>query len=119
MKFPSLSNDEVKAKLEHLGNKVPFEKNLNIRASNSYFSRKSKLYKQSGIAVTRRLGAEHSDWNLEDIDTRDVRVTDLILSEFEAWGLNRNGDQSKISVKPRPTAEQAEQIRQLKELGLI
>lgn len=119
MKFPSLSNDEVKAKLEHLGNKVPFEKNLNIRASNGYFSKKSKLYKESGIAVTCRLGAEHSDWNLEDIDTRDVRMTDLILSEFEAWGLNRNGDQSKISVKPRPTAEQAEQIRQLKELGLI
>ena len=119
MKFPSLSNDEVKAKLEHLGNKVPFEKNLNIRASNGYFSKKSKLYKQSGIAVTRRLGVEHSDWNLDDIDTRDVRVTDLILDEFEAWGLNRNGDQNNKPNKPQPTVEQAEQIRQFREFGLI
>ena len=119
MKFPSLSNDEVKAKLEHLGNKVPFEKNLNIRASTGYFSKKSRLYKESSIAVTRRLGAEHSDWNLEDIGTRDVRMTDLILGEFEAWGLNRNGDQTNVPDRPQPTVEQAEQIRQFRELGLI
>jgi len=46
-------------------------------------------------------------------------VTDLILNEFEAWGLNRNGDQTNEPDKPQPTAEQAKQIRQLKELGLI
>lgn len=119
MKFPSLSNDEVKAKLEHLGNKVPFEKNLNIRASNGYFSKKSELYKESSIEVTRRLGVEHSDWNLDDIDTRDEQVTKLILDEFKAWGLNRNGDQTNEPDKPQPTAEQAEQIRHFKELGLI
>lgn len=119
MKFPVLSNDEVRAKIDHLGNKIPFEKRLNIRASNGYFSQKRKEYAKSSIAVTLRFGAKHADWDLDNIDTRDVRVTDLILNEFEKWGLNQNGDQSDKPNEPLPTAEQAKQIRNLKELGLI
>ena len=36
--FPSNSDGEVKELVEHIGNKVPFEKKLNIIASNGYFT---------------------------------------------------------------------------------
>lgn len=94
MRFPALEDREVRARLEHLGNKVPFEKPLNIKASNGYFSKKRKYYAQSGITVTNRLGAEHDDWDLDDILERDRRVADLVMDDFTAWGLE--------FAKPKP-----------------
>src|SRR5699024_7308518 len=38
--FPNVSDEEVNETLEHLGNKIPFEKRLNIMASNGYFEKK-------------------------------------------------------------------------------
>ncbi|MER2295416.1 MAG: DUF1524 domain-containing protein [Desemzia incerta] len=35
--FPNTSDSEVKELVEHIGNKIPFEKRLNIIASNGYF----------------------------------------------------------------------------------
>lgn len=35
--FPNATDDIVKEKIEHIGNKLPFEKKLNIIAGNGYF----------------------------------------------------------------------------------
>lgn len=40
--FPTNSDSEVKELVEHIGNKIPFEKKLNIIASNGYFAKKKK-----------------------------------------------------------------------------
>ena len=41
--FPNNSDDEVKELVEHIGNKIPFEKKLNIIASNGYFKRNKRV----------------------------------------------------------------------------
>lgn len=43
--FPTNSNSEVKELIEHIGNKIPFEKRLNIIASNGYFAKKKESYR--------------------------------------------------------------------------
>jgi hypothetical protein len=41
-------NEEVaREKIEHLGNKTPFEKKLNIIATNNYFAKKKDYYVKS------------------------------------------------------------------------
>lgn len=42
-KYYSFDKDEANDKLEHLGNKLPLEKKLNISASNNYFDKKKVL----------------------------------------------------------------------------
>ena len=37
--FLNNSDEEIKEKIEHLGNKLPFEKRLNIVAGNGYFAK--------------------------------------------------------------------------------
>lgn len=40
--FPDVSDATIKEKIEHIGNKLPFEKKLNIVAGNGYFGKKKK-----------------------------------------------------------------------------
>ena len=40
--FPDGSDSTIKEKIEHIGNKLPFEKKLNIVAGNGYFNKKKK-----------------------------------------------------------------------------
>lgn len=80
-------NEKVaKEKIEHLGNKTPFEKKLNIIATNSYFSKKKVSYLKSKIKMTKEIGELKSDkWDLDDIIERDVRITDKITSILKEW----------------------------------
>lgn len=80
-------NEKVaKEKIEHLGNKTPFEKKLNIIATNNYFSKKKSYYLKSEIKMTREIGEIKSDkWDLDDIVERDVRMTDKIISILKLW----------------------------------
>ena len=80
-------NEEVaKEKIEHLGNKTPFEKKLNIIATNNYFSKKKSYYLKSEIKMTREIGEIKSDkWDLDDIVERDIRMTDKIISILKLW----------------------------------
>lgn len=50
-KYYTLNEEEANEKLEHLGNKLPLEKKLNISASNNYFAKKKDRYKDSKIAI--------------------------------------------------------------------
>lgn len=118
--FFTISEDEANTKLEQLGNKIPLEKPMNIRASNNYFDKKKEQYQKSKIAVANDLGNSSKDnWIIEDIDNRNKEVCKLLSGIFENW-INGFGPVAEEQpTKPTPTAEQAEMIRQLKEAGLI
>lgn len=112
--FPTYDESIVNEKIEHIGNKVPFEKKLNIVASNGYFGKKQKEYEQSAIAVTKVLASKDpSTWELPDIDERDVRVTDTILETLQKW--SSEYDTGEKDASPQMSAEDAELIRALKE----
>jgi uncharacterized protein with ParB-like and HNH nuclease domain len=87
--FPSNSESEVKELVEHIGNKVPFEKKLNIIASNGYFKKKQDSYKKSKIQLVLNLACQHNDWALDEIRERDIRVTDELIDLLNEWGLNQ------------------------------
>ena len=92
--FPNESDETIKEKIEHIGNKLPFEKKLNIIAGNGYFSKKKKEYIESKIAITKDFGLEnHTDWNMDSIIRRDVRVSDDIIKVLIRW----SDDYSKYS----------------------
>ncbi len=78
------SDEEVRKKVEHLGNKMPLEKLNNIRASNGFFSKKLEEYKTSKIAIVKDVML-YQKWGLDEIGIRDVRVADDIISSFTAW----------------------------------
>ena len=85
--FPNTDEKEVKEKIEHLGNKIPFEKKLNIVAGNGYFTKKQDLYKNSKITITKAIGDDSSlsIWGLDSIIERDVKVADSVVSILEKW----------------------------------
>lgn len=80
-------NEEVaREKIEHLGNKTPFEKKLNIIATNNYFAKKKDYYVKSNIQITKEIGNLKMDkWGLDQIVERDVRMTDKIIEILKSW----------------------------------
>lgn len=118
--FFTISEDEANTKLEQLGNKIPLEKPMNIRASNNYFDKKKEQYQKSKIAIANDLGnTSKNNWIIEDIDNRNKEVSKQLSGIFENW-INGFGPVAEEQpTKPTPTAQQAEMIRQLKEAGLI
>lgn len=118
--FFTISEDEANTKLEQLGNKIPLEKPMNIRASNNYFDKKKEQYRTSKIAIANDLANLPKDnWLIADIDNRNKEVSKQLSNIFDNW-INSFGPVAEEQpTKPTPTAEQAEMIRQLKEAGLI
>ncbi|WP_397538163.1 DUF262 domain-containing protein [Rummeliibacillus pycnus] len=117
--FPSNSEGEVKELVEHIGNKIPFEKKLNIIASNGYFKKKQESYKKSKVQLLLDLSNQHNDWGLNEIRERDIRISDELLIILNDWGLN----QSELPVQEEqssvPTPEESKIIEELKRKGLI
>ncbi|MGW6167375.1 HNH endonuclease family protein, partial [Bacillus altitudinis] len=87
--FPNNSEEEIKELVEHLGNKIPFEKKLNIIASNGYFKKKQDSYNKSKVQILLNLSSEHKDWGMNEIRERDIRISDELLNVFNDWGLNQ------------------------------
>jgi len=84
--FPKESDSTIKEKIEHIGNKLPLEKKLNIVAGNGYFSKKKKEYMVSKIAITNIIGrSEVMEWNLDSIIKRDLRISDEMAEIFARW----------------------------------
>ena len=105
--------------IEHIGNKLPFEKKLNIVAGNGYFGKKKALYKASNIAITKKMGDSNIDnWNLDSITERDFRITDIIVKTLKRWN-NEYMAQSSNDQKEMPTEEQLAQIEEFKKKGWI
>lgn len=118
--FPKESDSTIKEKIEHIGNKLPLEKKLNIVAGNGYFSKKKKEYMVSKIAITNTMGrSEVMEWNLDSIMKRDLRISDEMAEIFARWNseyLNFPIDKEKAEV---PSEEDLAQIEEFKRKGWI
>ncbi len=84
--FPDMPDASIKEKIEHIGNKLPFEKKLNIVAGNGYFGKKKKEYSLSKIAVTKHMGELNiQQWDMDSIIKRDIRISDQIMAVLSKW----------------------------------
>jgi len=117
--FPSNSESEVQELVEHIGNKVPFEKKLNIIAGNGYFKKKQQSYEKSKVQLVLNLSKNHNDWGLNEIRERDIRISDELLIILNDWGLNQSNTSAQDETSPVPTAEELKMIEELKRKGLI
>ncbi len=83
-------NDDALKFLDRFGNKIVFEKKLNIQAGNGYFGKKKQEYQKSKIASIIKLSKYHkNDWVKEDIIDRELRFKSNVLSFFsEQLGIN-------------------------------
>ncbi|RBP66758.1 uncharacterized protein with ParB-like and HNH nuclease domain [Alkalibaculum bacchi] len=116
--FPANSDKEVKELVEHIGNKIPFEKKLNIIASNGYFKKKQESYEKSKVQILLNLSKQYKDWGLEEIRERDIRISDELIQLLNEWGLNHS-DEPVVEESPVPTAEELKLIEELKRKGFI
>lgn len=70
--------------LEQLGNKIVFEKRLNIQAGNGYFGKKKEQYKVSAIIEIQKLcGADSNDWLPTDIQERQTQIINRLKGFFQ------------------------------------
>lgn len=84
--FLSADIETIKEKIEHIGNKIPFEKRLNIIASNNYFSKKKEIYSKSNILITKEISNLHlKTWNIDNIIERDVEISNTIINIIKKW----------------------------------
>ncbi len=104
--FLNENGDVITEKIEHIGNKLPFEKKLNIVAGNGYFDKKKAEYAKSKIIITRALSIlDMHDWKLEQISERDIRVSDAIIVILKKWSMDYMA-QSSDTNNDQPTPEQ-------------
>ena len=119
-KYFNISEEEANIKLEHLGNKLPLEKKLNISASNNYFDKKKVKYKESKIAICKKLGnSSLPEWNLNNIDQNDVKLCVQIKNIFKKWTDDYEPKHLGNTGAPIPTEEDLAMLKILREKGLI
>lgn len=113
------SDHKIREKIEHIGNKLPFEKKLNIIAGNGYFAKKKKEYAASKIEITKVMGlSEIQEWNLESISKRDIRISDSIIAILKKWNKEYSVITKEI-VSNKPSDEDLARIAEFKEKGWI
>ena len=118
--FTNIPDDVIKDKIEHIGNKLPFEKRLNIVAGNGYFGKKKESYAKSRIAVTKRMsGSAIHEWSLDDITERDVLVAEQLKAVLEKWNTDYQQADQPQETPEGPTPEQLEMIRRFRENGWV
>lgn len=118
-KYYTLDKEEANDKLEHIGNKLPLEKKLNISASNNYFDKKKKEYKDSKIAICKKLGnSSLSEWYLKNIESNDEKICTLLKGLFKKW-VEEYEPVETTKDAPVPTPEEQAMIDMLKSKGLI
>lgn len=106
------NEDEVNELIEAIGNKIPFEKRLNIIASNGYFSKKQEQYAKSNIAIAKAMSNSNiKDWKLEEIRERNIRIIDEVIDTFNSWD-------SSVSNNNILSNEEIEAIKLIKNKGL-
>lgn len=115
-KYYNIDKEKADEMLEHIGNKLPLEKKLNISASNNYFDKKKVKYVESKIAICRNLGNGSLDeWNLDSIAVNDLKVCEQIKNIFSQWVADYN---PKPEDTPQKTLSEAEaMIKKLQEMG--
>ena len=107
----------IKEKIEHIGNKVPFEKKLNIEASNGYFGKKKEYYKESKISIVKELSESlFNDWGLNNIEARDSEIVSLIKTVLKKWVNDYDMNENTI-VEKVENAETLAMIEKLRAQG--
>ena len=118
--FTDVSEITIKEKIEYIGNKVPFEKKLNIIAGNGYFGKKKKEYLSSNISITKKLGTlEVDEWNLDSIMTRNIRILDSVKNILRQWSDTYNNISIDSTKETQPTDSDLEKIEEYKRKGWI
>ena len=118
-KYYNIDKEDAEQTLEHLGNKLPLEKQLNISASNGYFDKKKERYRASKIAICNNLGETTiSEWNLANIKKRDSELCQQIKAIFVQW-INDYENSDLHNQPPIPTPEEQAMIDELRRKGLI
>lgn len=75
--------EDAEQYLEKLGNKIPFEKRLNIQAGNGYFGMKKEKYEESKVYEVKNLAKYYkNDWVKEDIEKREGELIDVLTKFF-------------------------------------
>lgn len=106
------NEDEVNELIETIGNKIPFEKRLNIIASNGYFLKKQEQYVKSNIVIAKAMSNSNiKDWKLEEIRERNIRIIDEVIDTFNSWD-------SSVSDNNVLSNEEIEAIKLIKNKGL-
>lgn len=76
--------DDAITYLDRFGNKIPFEKKLNIQAGNGYFGVKKERYRVSTIAEVIALSNYYkNDWVKEDIEERETSFKENLITFFK------------------------------------
>lgn len=118
--FPDESDAIIKEKIEHIGNKLPFEKKLNIVAGNGYFGKKKKEYTASKITITKTMGtSDVVDWNMDSIMKRDIRVSDQIIKTLNKWNNEYLNVPIEAAKTDEPSEEDLARIEEFKKKGWI
>lgn len=118
--FPDVPNATIKEKIEHIGNKLPFEKKLNIVAGNGYFGKKKKEYTASKIAITKTIGtSDITEWDMDSIMKRDIRISDSIMAILTKWNNDYLNIPTSTNDKEKPSAEDLDRIEEFKKKGWI
>ena len=118
--FPDESDEIIKEKIEHIGNKLPFEKKLNIVAGNGYFAKKKKEYTASKIAITNAMGiSDVQNWNMDSIMKRDIRISDEIIKILNRWNNEYLNIAVEASEAEKPSEEDLARIEEFKKKGWI
>ena len=118
-KYFNLDEDDTNDKLEHLGNKLPLEKKLNISASNNYFATKKEKYKKSEIAICANLGnSSLASWTPDNIVENDSKIAAQVKQLFLTWVADYEPTPT-VPSQPEATPEELEMIKKLRERGLI
>lgn len=79
------SEADARVFLEKLGNKVAFEKRLNIQAGNNYFGNKKKKYSESKIQDAINLSHyKADDWAKNDIVARNTAFAERLSNFFSS-----------------------------------
>ena len=82
----SVENKQAKTYINYIGNKIPFEKRLSIKATENFFEKKKKSYKKSKIKYVRELiPEEQTEWTFENIDARNKKVAEELVKLFITW----------------------------------
>lgn len=76
--------DDAQQYLNKFGNKIVFEKKLNIQAGNGYFGKKKQRYSESKIGTVLELSKyPKTDWLKEDIEKREEIFKEDLLVYFK------------------------------------
>ncbi len=76
------TEEEAKKYIDKIGNKIPFEKKLNIKASNGFYSKKKEEYAKSQNKEVLQL-TTIQDWTKDNIDFRAEEMVNRLAEFFE------------------------------------